>query len=78
MTNTTVIGKAAGEVIKWQTSHNLRVYSWDEAWEAVQDWYNYTDITSPYLLSACVLSFGAKYKPVSHSEILDAARNFEN
>ncbi len=78
MVNKTVIEKAAGEVISWQTSHNLKVYSWDEACEAVQDWYNYTDITSPYLLSACVLGFGAKYKPVSHSDILDAARSFEN
>ena len=77
MTNLSVIERAAREVIEYQDKHYNTSMTWEQAYKAVHDWYDYTDITSPYLLSACVLRFGEKYIPVSHSDILDAARSFE-
>jgi hypothetical protein len=78
MVNYSLIEKAAQEVIKYQDQHFRTSMTWEQAYAAVHDWYDYTDITSPYLLSACVLSFGEKYKPVTYSQILDAAKQYEN
>lgn len=77
MTNLEIIEKAVREVINYQEKHFRTSATWDEAYRNVEDWYNHTDIRSPYLLSACVLAYG-KYKPVTASEIMDASRAFEN
>ena len=76
MMNYSTIDKAAREVLKYQDSQYMTSMTWDEAYEMVADWYNHTDLTSPYLLSACVLAFG-RYKPVTFSQIMDASRQFE-
>lgn len=77
MTNMELIDKTAREVVKYQDAHFNTSITWDQAIAAANDWYNHTDITSPYLLSACILAFGEKYTPVTHAQIIDAARSFE-
>ena len=76
MTNYSVIERGAREVLKYQDAHYRTSMTWDEAYKLVQDWYDHTDITSAYLLSACVLAFGA-YKPVTFSQIMEASKQFE-
>ena len=76
MTNLSVIERAAREVIEYQDKHFKTSMTCEQAYKAVHDWYDYTDITSPYLLSACVLAFG-DYTPVTFSQIMDASRQFE-
>lgn len=78
MTQAELINKTAREVVKYQDSHYQTSMSWEKAIAAANDWYNHTDITSPYLLSACILAFGETYTPVTHKQIIDAARSFEN
>jgi len=77
MMNYSVIDKAAREVVKYQDANYQTSMTWDEALNLCQDWYNHTDLTSPYMISACVLAYG-KYKPVTFAEIMDASKQFEN
>ena len=50
--------------------------SWDDALELAADWYNHTDLTSPYMISACALKYG-RYKPVTTKEIVEACKEYE-
>ena len=77
MTTIDIINKTATEVIKWQDQHLRTSMTWDEAFAAAREWYDHTDLTSPYMLSACILTFGAKYMPVTPAQIIDAARSYE-
>lgn len=76
MRNYELIEKSAYEVIHYQETHNRSsIMTWTEAYHAAQTWYDHTDLTSPYMLAACVLAFGS-YVPVTASQIMEASKRF--
>ena len=77
MTNHSLIEKAAKMVIDTQERAYHTSMSWSDAYMGATNWYNNTDITSPYMIAACVLKFGVGYRPVSFNEIMEASKQFE-
>ena len=77
MRNESVIAKAAKIIVDTQEATSHTSMTWDEAYQGATNWYNNTDLTSPFMIAACVLKYGIYYRVVNFNDILNASREFE-
>ena len=75
--NESVVAKAAKIIVDTQEVKSHTSMSWEDAYKGASNWYNNTDLTSPYMIAACVLKYGIYYKVISFNDILQASKEFE-